>query len=299
LRAFTCSTTELRTCVRKESNLRPCAHEVTALFTTGRGTRSGNRRLLRPRPAGHPVGREVLYPLSYRRTERRAGFEPATSRFADEVTAIFTTDRVTVGGDQAMLLPLRRAVTELRHSCRRDLNHATSEPQSGRCSTEVTGIFTTAMPKRIAAPRQSKRHAGEQAISVSMTPTQALPRGRTGARDAAALARPLPRYVTSKAGFEPAFPMVRSIRNLHHQRSLSRKMRRTKIEKQILSRRSQRRAAIANPFLVRSAIGVRLAPRSLRQAPRFGRAPSCASPGIRVSRSGFSRRNFEGPCSGK
>src|SRR5215471_19182737 len=37
LRAFTCSTTELRTCVRKESNLRPCGHEVTALFTTGRG----------------------------------------------------------------------------------------------------------------------------------------------------------------------------------------------------------------------------------------------------------------------
>src|SRR5215831_15555748 len=80
-----------------------------------------------------------------------------------------------------MLLPLRRAVTELRHSCRRDLNHATSEPQSGRRSTEVTGIFTTAMPKRIAALRQSKRHAGEQAISVSMTPTQALPGGRTGA----------------------------------------------------------------------------------------------------------------------
>jgi hypothetical protein len=70
-------------------------------------------------------------------------------------------------------------------------------------------------------------------------------------------------------------------------------MRRTEIEKQILSRRFQRRAAIANPFLVRSAIGVRLAPCSLRQAPRFGRARACASPGIRVSRSGFSRRNFE------
>src|SRR5262249_17908671 len=105
-----------------------------------------------------------------------------------------------------------------------------SEPQSGRRSTEVTGIFTTAMPKRIAALRQSKRHAGEQAISVSMTPTQALPRGRTGARDATALARRLPRYVTSKAGFEPAFPMVRSIRNLHHQRSLSREMRQTKLK---------------------------------------------------------------------
>jgi hypothetical protein len=43
--------------------------------------------------------------------------------------------------------------------------------------------------------------------------------------------------------------------------------------------------------LVRSAIGIRLAPRSLRQAPRFGRAHPCASPGIRVSRSGLRRTN--------
>ena len=57
------------------------------------------------------MGREVLYPLSYRRTERRAGFEPVTSRFADEVTAIFTTDRELVGGEQATLLPLRRALS--------------------------------------------------------------------------------------------------------------------------------------------------------------------------------------------
>ncbi len=49
--------------------------------------------MLRPQPAGHPAGRVALYPLSYRRMERRAGFEPATSRVADEVTAIFTTDR--------------------------------------------------------------------------------------------------------------------------------------------------------------------------------------------------------------
>jgi len=198
-----------------------------------------------------------------------------------------------------MLLPLRRAVTELRHSCRRDLNHATSEPQSGRRSN------------------RSNRHLHHRHAEVHRcAPAIEKARWRTGdlglndanvgaswrknrARDATAFAGPLPRYVTSKAGFEPAFPMVRSIRNLHHQRSLSREMRPTKIEKQNLSRRSQRRTALANPFPVRSAIGVRLAPRSLRQAPRFGRAPSCASPGIRVSRSGFSRRNFEGPCSGK
>src|SRR5260370_8184451 len=71
-------------------------------------TRSGNGRLLRPQPAGHPAGRAVLYPLSYRRMERRTGFEPATSRVANEVTAIFTTDRERIGGEQAMLLlPLR------------------------------------------------------------------------------------------------------------------------------------------------------------------------------------------------
>src|SRR5258708_19461804 len=67
-------------------------------------TRSGNGRLLRPQPAGHPAGRAVLYPLSYRRMERRTGFEPATSRVANEVTAIFTTDRERIGGEQAILL---------------------------------------------------------------------------------------------------------------------------------------------------------------------------------------------------
>jgi hypothetical protein len=45
------------------------------------------------------------------------------------------------------------------------------------------------------------------------------------------------------------------------------------------------RAAIANPSSVRPAIGVRLSPRSLRQAPRFEpRAKPRAGPGIRVSR---------------
>jgi hypothetical protein len=37
------------------------------------------------------------------------GGEPATARFTDEVTAIFTTDRDGVGGEQAMLLPPGRA----------------------------------------------------------------------------------------------------------------------------------------------------------------------------------------------
>jgi len=41
--------------------------------------------------------------------EHPAGFEPATSRLTDEVTAIFTTDRAKrFGGEQTMLLlPVR------------------------------------------------------------------------------------------------------------------------------------------------------------------------------------------------
>lgn len=61
----------------------------------------------------------------------RAGFEPATSRVAGEVTEIFTTDRDGVGGERAMLLPLRRARTELRHFSRRDLNPRPPSWQAG------------------------------------------------------------------------------------------------------------------------------------------------------------------------
>jgi hypothetical protein len=47
---------------------------------------------------------------------------------------------------------------------------------------------------------------GNWRYRLSMTSTQVLLGGRTGTRGATALARLLPRYVTSKAGFEPAFP---------------------------------------------------------------------------------------------
>jgi hypothetical protein len=162
LRAITRSATELRTCVRRDSNPRHCDPEVTALFTAGVEhveTRSGNRRLLRSQPAGHPASRAVLYPLSYRRMGRRTGFEPATSRLADEVTAIFTTDRVEGWrGTIDAVLPLRACGPRTR-----------SVPWH---LTEVTDIFTTAMPT--FSHRQSKAHAGEQAISVSVTATQGL-----------------------------------------------------------------------------------------------------------------------------
>ncbi len=90
-----------------------------------------------------------------------------------------------------MLLPPQGALTELQPCGWRESN---PRPPLARRSTEVTDIFTTAIT------------LGNRRDRVCMTPTQALPRGRTGARDTTALARPPPRYVISKAGFEPAFP---------------------------------------------------------------------------------------------
>jgi hypothetical protein len=84
----------------------------------------------------------------------------------------------------------------------------------------------------------------------------------------------------------------RSIRNLHHQRWLSRRKRQTKTTKLILPRRSERRAACCEPFKVRPAIGIRLIASFPPTGPaRLGRARFRASPGIRVSRSGFHRDN--------
>ena len=53
--------------------------EVTALFTTGISD-TIREQAIAETPAALTCGREALYPLSYRRMERRAGFEPATSR---------------------------------------------------------------------------------------------------------------------------------------------------------------------------------------------------------------------------
>jgi len=53
--------------------------EVTALFTTGMAD-TIREQATAETPAALTHGREALYPLSYRRMERRAGVEPATSR---------------------------------------------------------------------------------------------------------------------------------------------------------------------------------------------------------------------------
>ena len=122
-----------------------------------------------------------------------------------------------------------------------------------------------------------KKDAGERAITVFNDFNAELLFGKPGTRDTLALARPIPRHDKSRAGVEPAFTMVRSIRYLHHQRlPLTRQL---KID---LSRRMTRR--LSEPFKVRPVLGDQLSPRSLRQAPRFGhvrftaRAPGSGSP---------------------
>jgi hypothetical protein len=95
----------------------------------------------------------------------RTGFEPATTRFADDVTAIFTTDREESWrgtGDAVAAL-----AGEPPFGVRDSNPLGAVAPYH-----EVTGIFTTALP--MLAHRQSKKHAGEQAISAPVTASQAL-----------------------------------------------------------------------------------------------------------------------------
>lgn len=92
--------------------------------------------------------------------ERRTGFEPATTRIANEVTAIFTTDR------DGSRRGTSDAVAAL--SGEPPFGVRASNPLGAFApSHEVTGIFTTALPMQVASCSASaERHAGEQAISV-------------------------------------------------------------------------------------------------------------------------------------
>ena len=142
--------------VRRRSRHCRCDHEVTALFTTGGGDEKDTireRAMLRPQLAAYPACRVALYPLSYRCTVHRAGFEPATSRLSVEVTAIFTTDGDGVGGERAtLLLPLRA----IRLSARR----VRTCSALSRLHHEVTDIFTTALT--MLAHRQLKGVLGNR-----------------------------------------------------------------------------------------------------------------------------------------
>jgi hypothetical protein len=82
--------------------------------------------------------------------ERRAGFEPATPRLSDEVTAIFTTDRERVGGERSMLLP----------------------PSGELPFHEVTDIFTTAMPRALLRLGNREARWGTSEIGITTIETQ-------------------------------------------------------------------------------------------------------------------------------
>ena len=149
------------------------------------------------------------------------------------------------------------------------------------------------------AHRQSLEHAGEQAISASVTTTQ--PRflrkqncagPRASPREAAS------RCVCQRRDSNPLFPVVRSIRNLHHQRRFSRERRQTRLKTNFI-RGARSGAATANPlgFALPSVSGLRLVPSDRPRA--SGHAPAGASPGIRVSRSGLRRDVSNEPCFGQ
>jgi hypothetical protein len=126
--------------------------------------------------------------------------------------------------------------------------------------TEVTGIFTTALPMRRIDNRTVRWGTGD--LGVSDINSDASLRDEPEPWRAAALAGATSTVRESRAGVEPACAMVRSIRHLHHQRRLSRVIRGRPNDKIVLSRRFARCAAIANPlrFVLSSVSGSRLVP---------------------------------------
>jgi hypothetical protein len=87
--------------------------------------------------------------------------------------------------------------------------------------TDATDLFTTGEQVWPARRARTKEVAGEQAISeVPRSKRGALSREALATRDAPALVEPIPRHDRTEAGFEPALPLLRSIRNLHHQRQV-------------------------------------------------------------------------------
>jgi hypothetical protein len=205
---------------------------------------------------------------------RRAGFEPATSRVANDVTAIFTTDRA--GSWRGTI----DAVAALAGTVFQD---------------EVTGIFTTAL--LMCSHLQSKGHAGEQAMS-------AFSDVNTGAsfRKTCAVARGDPCLGTStvrdaKGGIRTRFTVARSIRDLHHQRSLSRTI---KCGKQNEFAAALACAAVCEPLEVRSAIGIRLVASFPPAGPaRLGTRVSARAPGSGSPVPAFAGPFPNKPCSGQ
>lgn len=185
--------------------------EVSALFTTARGRRSAERicavavtgcrddHRLRWTTSQEQAMTETRShfrgPDSALTSElpasRRTGFEPVTSGVAGEVTVVFTTARGCVRrgtGD---------AVAALGGSCRCFLG--------ALGFNEVTDILTHRLAVR-RSPDDVDGLLGNGRYQRSVTPTQVIRETNNRTRDSTAFASPPPRYVTPRAGFEPATP---------------------------------------------------------------------------------------------
>ena len=102
--------------------------------------------------------------------ERRAGFEPATSRVADEVTAIFTTGRVWSWRGTGDAVAALKGNPELRHFSRQDTN---PRPPSANVRPALYRSNRHLHHRRPMQCIGFEGHAGERAISASVTSTQA------------------------------------------------------------------------------------------------------------------------------
>jgi hypothetical protein len=139
--------------------------------------------------------------------------------------------------------------------------------------------------------------AGEQAISVSVTGnTASFLAERDCAGPRTNLCQAASRCVCQRRVSNPLY-RGGSIRNLHHQRRLSREDRGKPIYKNSVAALSTRR--ILRTIRVRSAIGVRLIASFPPAGPaQLGTRLSSANPGIRVSRSGMCRGIRTGRAAG-
>jgi len=84
--------------------------------------------------------------------------------------------------------------------------------------SEVTDIFTTALPMRGIGNRTVRWGTGD--LGVSDINSNASLAGRTRAVAHGGPCKATSTVRESQAGFEPALSRVRSIRHLHHQRRL-------------------------------------------------------------------------------
>jgi len=221
--------------------------------------------LLRPQRAGHPASRAVLYPLSYRRMGRRTGFEPATSRLADEVTAIFTTDRVEGWrgtGDAVAALASVRASNPLGavapYRSNRHLHHRHAD---------------------VLTPAIESARWGTGDIGVSDGNTGA-PFGKPVLWRVATLAWAPPQCVRQRRDSNPLFPWSEVSEIFTTSVWLSRKMRQTELQNKFCrgAVNGAPRQRTLERFALPSVSGI--SPRSLRQAPgAWARASSARAPG--------------------